>query len=71
MRCAEIMKQDVGCTSPRDTVASAAEKMRAQNIGFVPVCDDDKKVLGTVTDRDIAIRVVAEQNPRTRKFRRS
>jgi CBS domain-containing protein len=60
MRCSEIMKRDIECASPDDTVESAAETMRAQNVGFVPICDEDDQVLGTLTDRDIAIRLVAE-----------
>jgi CBS domain-containing protein len=59
MRCEEIMKKDVKCISPRDTAASAALKMRDQNIGFLPVCDDEDKILGALTDRDIAVRLVA------------
>jgi len=63
MRCEEIMKQDVECVSPRDTVEDAASRMRDTNIGFLPVCDQSKKVLGTLTDRDIAIRLVAARKP--------
>ncbi len=59
MRCEQIMKKDVECISPRDSVQEAAARMRDDGIGFLPVCDQSKKVLGTVTDRDIAIRVVA------------
>jgi CBS domain-containing protein len=62
-QCREIMKRDVECLSPRDPVQAAALKMRGANIGFLPICDDGMAVLGTVTDRDIAIRVVAEQRP--------
>jgi CBS domain-containing protein len=59
MRCEEIMKRDLECVSPRDTVEDAASRMRDENIGFLPVCDQSKKVLGTLTDRDIAVRLVA------------
>ena len=59
MRCEEIMKRDVDCVSPRDTVEDAAARMRDENIGFLPVCDQSRKVLGTLTDRDIVIRLVA------------
>ncbi len=59
MRCEEIMKREVECVSPRDTVEDAAILMRDENVGFLPVCDESKKVLGTITDRDIAIRLVA------------
>jgi CBS domain-containing protein len=60
MRCEDLMKHDVECTSPQDTVQSAARKMRDENVGFLPVCDASGKVLGTVTDRDLAIRVLPE-----------
>lgn len=58
--CREIMKRDVCSLSSGDSVVTAATKMRDQNVGFLPVCDERMKVLGTVTDRDIAIRVVAD-----------
>ena len=59
MRCREIMKSDVECVEPRATVQDAARRMRDEEIGFLPVCDDSMKVLGTVTDRDLTIRVLA------------
>jgi len=59
MRCEEIMKKNAECVSPIDTVQTAARKMRDGNLGFLPVCDDDGRVLGTLTDRDIAVRLVA------------
>jgi CBS domain-containing protein len=60
MRCEEIMKRDVECLSPGQTVQEAARQMRKENISFLPVCDEVKNVLGTITDRDIAIRLVAD-----------
>ena len=63
MRLQEIMKKNVECVSPQDTVQAAASRMRDENIGFLPVCDPSKKVLGTVTDRDLAIRVLANGSP--------
>jgi CBS domain-containing protein len=57
------MKSNVECITTKDTVQAAATKMRDDNIGFLPVCDDGKKVLGTVTDRDIAIRACASDRP--------
>src|SRR5690606_25743783 len=62
-QCQEIMKRDIECLTSADAAHHAASRMRDQNIGFLPVCDDEMKVLGTVTDRDIAIRLVAEQRP--------
>jgi CBS domain-containing protein len=60
MLCREIMKRDVRCVSSQATVVEAAALMRDENIGFVPVCDEDGTVIGALTDRDIAVRVVAE-----------
>jgi CBS domain-containing protein len=60
MRCEEIMKRDIECVSPQDTAQLAARKMRDENIGFLPVCDSAMRALGTITDRDLAIRLVAD-----------
>ena len=60
MLCQEIMKRDVKCVAPTDSVQVAARLMRDENIGFVPVCDERKHVLGTITDRDLAIRILAD-----------
>ena len=62
MVCADLMKQDVECIAPGDPVSAAARRMRERNVGFLPVCvGGGEPILGTVTDRDIALRVVAEE----------
>lgn len=63
MLCSELMKTDIECVSPMTPVKEAAQRMRDQNIGFLPVCDERMRPIGTITDRDIAIRVVAEGYP--------
>ena len=63
MRCEQIMKRNVKCVSPRDTVEDVARRMRDDNIGFMPVCDQSRKTHGTLTDRDLAIRVLADHKP--------
>jgi CBS-domain-containing membrane protein len=60
MKCIEIMKTDISCVSGETSIQAAARKMRDQNIGFLPVCDETMRVSGTITDRDLAIRGVAE-----------
>ncbi len=60
MRCEDVMKREVHWVSDSDTAQEAAKKMREQNIGFLPVCDSTGNLVGTITDRDIAVRVVAE-----------
>jgi CBS domain-containing protein len=63
MRCNEIMKTVVECIGAQDSAQTAATRMRDSNVGFLPVCDDDGRVVGTITDRDIALRVVAAGQP--------
>lgn len=47
---------------PEDTTAAdAARKMADEGIGAVPVCDTDGRLRGVVTDRDLAVKVVAER----------
>jgi CBS domain-containing protein len=54
------MKRDVVCARAEDDVASVARRMRDEGIGFLPVCNENGSILGTVTDRDLAVRVLAE-----------
>lgn len=63
MLCSEIMKTDVECVSADTSLSTAARKMRDENIGFLPVCDESMRPIGTITDRDIAIRAVADDLP--------
>jgi CBS domain-containing protein len=61
MRCEELMTSEVEIAGIGQTVAEAARRMRDLNIGFLPVCDDAQQLIGVLTDRDIALRVVAEE----------
>jgi CBS domain-containing protein len=60
MRIQDLMKRKPEFVFVNDTCRAAARRMRDENIGFLPVCDRDGHVLGTLTDRDLAIRLVAE-----------
>lgn len=60
MRISDLMKREPQRVLSHDTCRVAARRMRDENVGFLPVCDRDGRVLGTVTDRDIAIRLVAD-----------
>ena len=59
MRVDDVMK-DPECCSADDSVRDCAQLMRRENIGFVPICNDAGEPIGTITDRDLALRVVAE-----------
>lgn len=60
MLCSELMKTDVESCSTDEGVEVIAERMRSRNVGFMPVCDERGRVIGTLTDRDLVLRVLAE-----------
>jgi CBS domain-containing protein len=55
----DIMSLDVQVISPDATVRQAAQKMREGDFGMMPVAENDR-MIGAISDRDIAIRVIAE-----------
>jgi len=61
MQAKDLMTRSVECISPQTRISNAAQRMKLLDVGFLPVCENDRLV-GTVTDRDIALRVVAEGN---------
>ena len=58
-KISEVMSSDVQTISPDATIEEAAQEMRDGDFGLLPV-GDDEQLLGVITDRDIAIRAVAE-----------
>ena len=59
MKVSEIMTASPACCSPTDSLRDAARIMRDNDCGAVPVVENDR-VVGIITDRDLAIRAVAE-----------
>jgi CBS domain-containing protein len=59
MKIADVMSRDVEVARPTDTIQSVAQKMAQLDVGALPVCDG-MKIQGMVTDRDIAVRAVAQ-----------
>jgi len=59
MKAREVMTSNVECVSPDIGIFDIARKMKSLDVGFIPVCDNDRLV-GTITDRDIVIRGIAE-----------
>ena len=55
----DVMTKDVATLSPDDTILDAAMQMKDRDVGSMPVCRDGT-VIGTLTDRDILIRAIAE-----------
>jgi CBS domain-containing protein len=62
-KCDEVMTKSPVCCLPNDMVAKAAELMKSENIGSIPVIENEqtKKLVGIVTDRDLALKIVAER----------
>ena len=67
MKIKEIMSRDVQVIHPDSMIQEAAGKMKTLDIGSLPVCDN-QRLLGVLTDRDIAVRAVASgRDPGTTK----
>jgi len=62
MQCNEIMTVNPECCLPSDSVMKAAQLMKSEDVGPIPIVEDKngKKLAGIITDRDLAIKVVAE-----------
>lgn len=70
MQVNQVMSRGVECVRPEDTLNHAARKMRDLDVGPLPVCGDNDRLVGMVTDRDITVRAVAEGwDPNTRHVR--
>ena len=66
MQVKEVMTRGVECTRPGASLQEAARKMRDLDVGPLPVCGDNDRLVGMLTDRDITVRAVAEgQDPKT------
>jgi CBS domain-containing protein len=56
----DIMTADAECARVDQTVSEAARKMRDLGVGALPICGDDDRLAGMITDRDIVLNCVAE-----------
>jgi CBS-domain-containing membrane protein len=61
MKCADIMSKNLEWLNEKDTVQQAAALMADAGVGFLPICDKWKKVIGVVTDRDLTTRALAKR----------
>ena len=63
MKARDIMTADPFFITQKEPISRAAEIMRDSDVGIVPVVDDasSKRLLGVITDRDIAVRCVAKK----------
>jgi len=58
----EVMTKKTVCCLPDDLAVDAAQLMKNEHVGSIPVIEDQqtRKLVGIVTDRDLAIRIVSE-----------
>ena len=56
----EVMSGGVECAGEDETLVDAARKMRDLDVGALPICGNDNRLKGMVTDRDIVVRCIAE-----------
>jgi CBS domain-containing protein len=56
----EVMSDDCTCIGENDSVLDAAAKLRDLDVGALPICGEDDRLKGMLTDRDIVVKVLAE-----------
>jgi CBS domain-containing protein len=69
-KCSEVMTKNPICCLPSDIVSKLAQLMKSKDIGQVPIVENGQsnKLVGVVTDRDLALKIVAEgRDPKSTK----
>jgi CBS domain-containing protein len=56
----DVMSGGAECIGEKDTIEAAAKKLASLDVGAMPICGEDDRLKGMLTDRDITIKVVAE-----------
>lgn len=64
----EIMTGNAECIGENETLEQAARKMKELDVGSLPICGEDNRLKGMVTDRDIVVKCLAEgKDPKNTK----
>ena len=56
----DVMTGGAECVGENDTLADAAKRMKELDVGSMPICGEDDRLKGMITDRDIVVEAVAE-----------
>jgi CBS domain-containing protein len=60
----EIMTPDATCVGEKESLVEAAKKMADLDVGSLPICGEDNRLKGMLTDRDIVVKAIAQgRNP--------
>ena len=57
----DLMTEGAECIGENETIVEAAKKMAELDVGALPICGEDDRLKGMLTDRDIAVKVLAEE----------
>jgi CBS domain-containing protein len=55
----DVMTPDAQCVGESESVLDAAKRLKELNIGSMPICGEDNRLKGMLTDRDIVVKVLA------------
>ena len=62
----DIMHAGASCIQENETLEAAARRMRELDVGALPICGEDDRLHGIITDRDIVVKCLAKgKDPRT------
>jgi CBS domain-containing protein len=56
----DVMTSPAECVGERDTIETAAKRLAELDVGSMPICGEDDRLKGMVTDRDIVVKVIAK-----------
>ena len=56
----DIMSSDCTCVGEHDTLLDAAQQLAQRDVGAMPICGDDNRLKGMITDRDIVVKGLAQ-----------
>src|ERR1700710_1152878 len=60
MKARDIMSHDTQCVRAGDTLEAAAQRLADAGVGAMPICGDDDRLKGMLTDRDIVVKAIAK-----------
>jgi CBS domain-containing protein len=60
MKARDVMTPECKCAGENDTVLDAAKKLSELDVGSMPICGEDDRLKGMITDRDIVVKVLAQ-----------
>lgn len=56
----DVMSSDCTCVGENDSVLDAAKRLAEKDVGSLPICGEDDRLKGMLTDRDIVVKVLAQ-----------